>query len=246
MATSRIALVLVLALVAFPAGAGTGADAPVLVELFTSEGCSSCPPADALLARLAEDRAGEIRVVALSEHVDYWDDLGWRDPFSSPVFTQRQEAYARRFRLAGLYTPQLVIAGRSQALGSDGRAVRAAIAAAAREDSGRIEARVTAAGASELAVDVEATWNAGVAADVLIALVQDRATSRVARGENAGRTLEHVAVVRSLARVGTGVGAFAARANLPRPDKRDAARLVVFVQERDGGPVRAVTTVELP
>jgi hypothetical protein len=244
MAAARRALVVAVALAAFPAGAGAGEEVPVLIELFTSEGCSSCPPADALLARLSAERRGEQRVVALSEHVDYWDDLGWRDRFSSPVFTRRQESYARRFRLSAIYTPQLVVAGRSQSLGGDERAARSAIAAAAREASGRIAARVVARGPAELVVDVEASWEAGIAAEVWMALVQERATSRVARGENAGRTLEHVGVVRSLAVAGAGEGAFAGRARLPL--EPGATRLVAFVQERDGGPVRAVMAVELP
>ena len=239
---ARAFLAFALAIVAAPAAA----DVPVLVELFTSEGCSSCPPADAFLARLVNERASGIRVVALSEHVDYWDDLGWRDRFSSPVFTRRQEAYAHRLRLSAVYTPQLVVAGRIDALGSDERAARSAIAAAAREPSGRVDARIVAREAAELGVVVHATWGGGVAADVLLAVVQDRATSQVARGENAGRTLDHVAVVRWLSVVGSGAGAFSGRATVPRADAPGAGRLVVFVQEPDGGPVHAVTTVELP
>jgi hypothetical protein len=249
LAMARVVAAPVLVLLAAPAvsrspDTARSADAAVLVELFTSEGCSSCPPADALLSRLAADRAPGVRVVALSEHVDYWDQLGWRDPFSSWVFTRRQEAYARRLRLAAIYTPQLVVAGRFDVVGGDERAARAAIAAAAREASGRIEARIAPGGADELAVAVEATWPAGVDADVILAVVQDRATSRVTRGENAGRTLEHVAVVRSLAVVGSGAGAFSGRVTLRREELRGDAHAVAFVQERGGGPVQAVTTVE--
>lgn len=218
----------------------------VLVELFTSEGCSSCPPADALLGRLAQEPLGGVRVVALSEHVDYWDDLGWRDRFSSPVFTRRQEAYARRLGLSGLYTPQLVVAGRTNVLGSDAHGARAAIAAASRAQPGRIDARVRTDAQGGPFLEVEAAWKPGVKRDVLVALVQDRAMSRVQRGENAGRTLDHFSVVRSLAVLGSGVGAWSGRAPLPRGEIHEAAHVVVFVQDREGGPVEAAASVALP
>lgn len=218
----------------------------VVVELFTSEGCSSCPPADALLAELAGERATGIRVVALSEHVDYWDGPDWRDRFSSPLFTRRQEAYAHRLGLSSVYTPQLVVAGRTNALGSDRRAARAAIAAAAREPSGRVAARIVPGAAAELSVAVDATWPDGVPADVLVAVVQDRATTKVSGGENAGRTLEHVAVVRSLTVVGSGAGAFSGKVTVRPLDAATASQLVVFVQEREGGPMHGATRLELP
>lgn len=240
--TARTSLALILLSLAAPAHG----ESTVLVELFTSEGCSSCPPADALLARIAREGAGGAPVVTLSEHVDYWDELGWRDRFSSPAFTRRQEAYVRRLRLAGPYTPQLVVAGRADVLGSDARAARGAIAAAARGATGRIDARLVPDGRGGLTVLVEAAWSAGIAADVLVALVQDRAMTRVARGENAGRTLEHVSVARSLAVLGSGVGAFSGRGDVRRSEAPEATRLVLFAQERDGGPVHAVTSVALP
>lgn len=221
-------------------------EAVVVVELFTSEGCSSCPPADALLAKLAGERTTGIRVVPLSEHVDYWDGPDWRDRFSSPVFTRRQEAYAHRLGLSSVYTPQLVVAGRTNALGSDRRAARAAIAAAAREPSGRVAARIVPGTAAELSLAVDALWLDGVLADVLVAVVQDRATTRVTGGENAGRTLEHVAVLRSLTVVGSGAGAYSGRVTVGPTHAANGGHVVVFVQEREGGPVHGATTLELP
>lgn len=219
---------------------------PVVIELFTSEGCSSCPPADALLAELAGERTTGIRVIALSEHVDYWDGPEWRDRFSSPLFTRRQQAYAKRLGLSSVYTPQLVVAGRINALGSDRREVQAGIAAAARGPSGRVTARIVPGAASELSVAVDATWPDGVPADVLVAVVQDRATTKVSGGENAGRTLEHVAVARSLTVVGSGKGAFSGKVTAPPVNAATAGHLVVFVQERDGGPVHGAAMVALP
>jgi hypothetical protein len=239
----NLASAILVALAAHPGpGRATPPDGvPILVELFTSEGCSSCPPADAALARLLAHPPAGTRVVALGEHVDYWNDLGWPDRFSTPAFTRRQVTYARRFRLTGPYTPQLVVDGAAQVVGSDEPGARAAIAAA-RARGGSAELRVAGRPPGALDLELRATWG-GRPAEVLVALVQDRARTRVEAGENAGRTLEHVAVLRSLTRVGEGEGSFRGSARVPLPPGVD--RAVAFVQEAGGGPVRAVAAVEL-
>jgi len=226
-------------------GASPRANEPVLVELFTSEGCSSCPPADRVLARLLSAPPAGVELIALGEHVDYWDSLGWKDRYSSPDFTQRQEAYARRLGLSGPYTPQLVVDGRIELVGSDEGAARRAISTAARNGGGFATARVVREDASHLYLDVSAEWAGSGAADVLVAFVEGHARSDVSRGENAGRTLDHVAVALSLAPVGHGTGSFQGSVRVPRPGTTGADRLVVFAQEPNGGPIRAAGTVEL-
>src|SRR5437899_7534381 len=169
--------------------------AAVLVELFTSEGCSSCPPADAVLARLHRQQpVAGVELIVLSEHVDYWNSLGWKDPFSDARFSERQSDYGGR-----VYTPQAVVDGRTDVLGSDERAIVTAVTAAAREPHGGLRLTVAKKGV-RIAV-------AGLSdhsdADVMVAVVEDGLVSKVERGENGGRTLAHTGVVRALQRVGT-------------------------------------------
>src|SRR5919204_3245433 len=185
--------------------------AAVLVELFTSEGCSSCPPADAVLARLQREQpVPGTQILVLSEHVDYWDDLGWKDPFSDRLFSDRQSAYGGR-----VYTPQAVVDGKVDVLGSDREALVKAIAAAARVPHASLHLTRTAQGV-RIAVN---GLSAPSDADVMVAVVEDGLTSKVERGENAGRTLAHAAVVRALERVGkvpAGSAQWAAEVPVPR------------------------------
>ena len=245
-----MAFLIAVLLMASTAQASSGATVadriPVLVELFTSEGCSSCPPADAALARLLEEQpVPNARIIALGEHVDYWDDLGWRDPFSAPVFSERQEVYARRLGVSAPYTPQLIVGGRFQVLGNDLAGARAAVTAASSSPEGSIAIRVGSRSNAQVSLDVEAHWRPGVDADVVLAAVEDHATSTVTGGENAGRTLTHVAIVKSLNVVGTATGAFSGRATLERLQPLRASRVIAFVQEHGGGRVYAVESVAL-
>src|SRR5260370_22709848 len=131
-------------LVLLPAALFAQARIPVVVELFTSEGCSSCPPADSLLAQMEQRQpVAGVEIIPLSEHVDYWDSLGWKDRFSSPLLSARQEEYGRLFRVDSVYTPQVVVNGQAQALGSDGDAVQEAIRAVAQGPRANVEISYT-------------------------------------------------------------------------------------------------------
>jgi hypothetical protein len=174
--------------------------APMVVELFTSEGCSSCPPADALLGELAQRQY----VLPLSFHVDYWDYIGWKDRFADPLFTRRQHAYAEAQGSSMVYTPQMIIAGAIDVVGSDRKAVEKALKVAytrntmyrihvMREDDGRVVVQFPDA-------------QIGVPATVWLVTYQRSAESHVNAGENAGHDLMTYNVVRSLQKVGMWTG----------------------------------------
>jgi len=173
---------------------------PVLVELFTSEGCSSCPSADALLETLQRDQPVEgVEVIALGLHVDYFNYLGWKDTFSAAAFTERQQEYSRTFGPDSVYTPQMIVDGRDAVVGNDRPVVAKAIGAAAQRP--HLALHVTARGTADAAtitVDLPAAPSGGERIQVLAAITQDDLTTAVQRGENKGRTLHHVAVVRKI------------------------------------------------
>ena len=205
----------------------------VLVELFTSEGCSSCPPADALLKRLDGMRTetGQL-IVGISEHVTYWNQLGWVDPFSQELFTQRQRDYSEAFRQDDVYTPQMVVNGEAQMVGSDGRAVQAALRTAGRAAEGNLRIGTVAADGKALNVSF-ATSGVASDAEIYAVIAEVATTSKVLRGENGGRTLEHVSVARTLVRVGkAGGGAQSAQVKLPAglAQASGRRRLILFVQ----------------
>jgi hypothetical protein len=208
---TRLAVILCRALlVAAVAAGGATAAGPegggpaVVLELFTSQGCSSCPPADRLLSRLGRDERLRGRVVTLAFHVDYFNSLGWADRFSSPDWTARQDAYARALGRDGVYTPQLVVNGRVELNGSDeAGVVREVNAAWAAAPPGRVTLEVAKDGERRLAVDVAAETPEAVDADkldVVVFVYENGVTTPVKRGENSGRTLEEDFVVRRLTR----------------------------------------------
>ena len=232
---------LVVLLLVAPLPARAAGRVPVLIELFTSEGCSSCPAADAILARLVRDQpVPGVEILALSEHVDYWDSLGWQDPFSSPVFTERQQVYGWRLGRGNVYTPQAVIDGRTDVVGSDEAGTRSAAAAAAAQPHGTITARRRGN-----LLHLEATLPPHSGAEVLLAAVEDPPPGRVSRGENAGRTLAHVRVVRKLSRIGR-VEQAAWSGDVDLEARVASLRLVAFVQERTSGRILASASWPAP
>ncbi|WP_263350648.1 DUF1223 domain-containing protein [Acidicapsa acidisoli] len=224
--------------------AASGTRQPVLVELFTSEGCSSCPPADALLAKLdATQSVPGAEVIVLSEHVTYWDHQGWRDPFSLESITQRQQEYAGRFGLDDVYTPQAVVDGAAQIVGSHERELDTAIARAAAAP--KIPLSIADAqwdsGSVRFSVD---GGDADSGKTLIAALALDSAQSSVLRGENSGRNLRHVAVVRVMQEMARGAvdgRTFTMKASAAsQPGTTGAMRLVVFQIDRKNGHVLAL------
>jgi hypothetical protein len=185
---------------------GQAPAAPVVVELFTAEGCSSCPPADEVLSRLIREQpVAGAQVIALGLHVDYWDELGWKDPASLHLATKRQDMYSRALQ-SELYTPQIVVNGRVQLLGSDAAAAQRAIADAVQHPRAELTLAMDGQGPSRTMRAHIANLPPEAAKEKLeafVAVTEDGLTSEVTRGENHGRTLHHDAVVRTLVSAGT-------------------------------------------
>ena len=215
----------------------------ILVELFTSEACSSCPPADELLRRLdSHQMPNREQIVVLGEHVDYWDGTGWRDRFSSRDYTDRQQEYARRFSLSGPYTPQIVVDGRREFVGNDARLLQSALSEAALKQKAEVVVSTEEISATELAVKIKISSLPQNAkrADLYVALADNIDETRVDGGENSGRVLRHVAAVRSLQRIAKlgeqGIEK-EIRLRIPKPGTTENLRVIAFVQEPDNRAV---------
>lgn len=236
-----------------PAGDVT-ARTPVLVELFTSEGCSDCPPADRLLEKLDRTQpVGNADLIVLSEHVDYWDDIGWKDPYSSHQYSERQDAYAKQLHLDTVYTPQMVVDGSTEFVGSNERRAIGAIQNAAKQE--KIPVGLSSVHLEEnhnvvahVEVGALGAGSGSKSARVLIALADDSDQSSVRAGENAGRLLRHVAVLRSLTQVGTvdmsGPFAKDVRVSATNANPRNL-RVVAIVQEMAAGKILGLGSTQL-
>jgi hypothetical protein len=229
---------------------------PVFLELFTSEGCSSCPSADALLQKLLRQQPVEgAEIIALEEHVDYWNSLGWSDPFSSSSWTERQQDYAAKFG-NDAYTPELVIDGRVNFVGSNGREAENEIAQAARSPKAKVEITSGAASAvnsQSFSISVgKLTPDQASDAEVWLAVAEDGLHSTVNAGENSGRLLNHVATLRSLRQIGVAdrnasAQSFAGTYEVKfKPGwKTQNIRVVTFVQEKRSRQILGVASIAL-
>lgn len=210
------------------------AQTPVVVELFTSEGCSSCPPADAMLVQLSHMKAPNgAEIIVLGEHVDYWNHDGWEDRFSSAEFTRQQQDYVHRFKLASAYTPQVVVDGTVQFVGNDKEKLTQAILQQSQKTK-PATVSVRFEGADRLHVIAKIpNANSGSAT---IAITEDGLTSAVGGGENRGRTLQHAGVVRDIYSLGAmrdGEMDRTVRLEIKKGWNRDKLRVVVFVTNHD-------------
>lgn len=242
-----LALILLLGAFVFkPASAPPAKRNAVVIELFTSEGCSSCPPADALLGRLERGSTSNgAEIVPLGFHVDYWNYLGWTDRFSSHSYTERQEKYAAKFQ-QGPYTPQLVIDGQNEVVGNDSSGAQNAIAQAAARQQ---QSDVQLSWETPEKLRVVATAAEGdSSALVLLAVTEDDLATNVAAGENGGRVLHHSAVVRDFRVLGQlNHGRLQTEVPLkPAQDwKQKDLRIVVFVQAAPVGPIEGAASISV-
>lgn len=219
----------------------------VLIELFTSEGCSSCPPADKVLARLQNEQPVEnVEIVPLALHVDYWNYLGWRDEFSSNAFSQRQSGYAEKFNLDSIYTPQMIVDGRKQFTGSQFDTAINSIKEAAQTKKSEVKLLSESGG---LKIDIS-DLPAHDDSYVWLAVTEDDLQTDVRRGENSGKKLSHTGVVRDMKLLGNltaGEANFTKTENLSlQPNwKKEKTNIVVFVQGQNSKTVFAVGKIKL-
>ncbi len=211
---------------------------PVVVELFTSEGCSSCPPADAILMKLSEQHGANL--ILLGEHVDYWNYIGWTDRFSSAQFSRRQNDYAGALH-SNVYTPQMVIDGKTQFVGNDLAEVQHKIDAATK-DAMPAKATLRWDAGDRLNVKVQSP----AASKIVLAVTEDGLKTSVAAGENGGRTLHHAAVVRYLRELGTANGMYDTTVEVAPQRDWNPSNLKVAVLVQDAATMKVLGAASLP
>jgi hypothetical protein len=211
-----------------------------VVELFTSEGCSSCPPADAVVAKIQKESANE-PVYILAFHVDYWNRLGWKDVFSSADYSRRQNQYASWLKTGEIYTPQIVVNGKTAFVGSEEGTLRNAIKASLQKDaSAEITLSDIKADGNKVSLNYQTKGNTGNS-DLLIAVVQKTAQTKVERGENAGHILSHVQIVRSLQSLTLKSSSGAESIVLPKGVDAKGSELIALLQNTSTGAIVGAT-----
>jgi len=215
-----------------------------VIELFTSEGCSSCPPADAVIAKVEKESIDK-PIYILAFHVDYWNRLGWKDVFSSAAYSERQNQYAHWLNLSSVYTPQVVVNGRTEFVGSEEGTLRNAIktnlakSSATQIDLSNIKINQNKA---EVQYQISGKNNNSV---LLLAIVQKSATTHVQRGENEGRTLSHVQIVRGIENVSLKSANGSASIELPKGFDAHRSEIIAFVQSTLNGEITGATKAAL-
>jgi hypothetical protein len=224
---------------------------PVVVELFTSEGCSSCPPADALLQKFDKQPYPAAELIVLSEHVDYWNHIGWTDPYSSHAYSERQSAYGDRLHLESVYTPQMIVDGATEFVGNSSREAEKAFDRATATAKVPVHISDVKLDGNLLKAHIEsgALPAQSHKADVMVVVALNHAESQVAAGENSGRRLTHVAVVRALVKEGSIASgqSFSKDVAIKLEKAVDPAqlRVIAFVQEPGPGRILGATQEKL-
>ena len=214
-----------------------------VIELFTSEGCSSCPPADQLIARVQKEDSGK-QVYILAYHVDYWDRQGWKDTFSEAAYSERQSSYARRLKLSTIYTPQIIINGKTGFVGSDQSTLNREIAASLKETpKGTLTLNATVIN-DQISVEYQTDFPVDQSY-LILTLIQKFGQSKVRAGENSGRTLDHVQIVRKLAIQTFLLGKGKVNLTLPKDYNSSKWELIGLVQNKKNGLILAAARSEL-
>jgi hypothetical protein len=220
---------------------------PVLIELFTSEGCVTCPPSDRVLAELEKTQPNpDAEIITLAMHVDYWNTVAWKDRFSSALYSQRQEIYGRKFKLPTVYTPQMIVDGTKQFIGNNLNEANKMISESARSPKAKIEIILEQDNLKLQISDVPKHTDA----TVFLAFAENNLSTKVGGGENRGRTLEHHSVVRELkplGRIPATDSNFQIETKLQfHPDwKRENLKVIVFIQENLNRKILGVDRINL-
>lgn len=219
---------------------------PVLLELFTSEGCSTCPPAERVLASLQNEQPNpNAEIITLALHVDYWNRAGWTDEFSSPLYSQRQEIYADRFKIGQVFTPQMVVDGTKQFVGSNLDEANKAINESAKTQKATVGLSFSEDKLKIKISDLPKHENAAV----FVAIAEDDLSRDVKGGENSGRTLQHASVVRSLKPVGRVLAAennfeIEIAPEIEASWKQENLKFVIFLQENQSRRILGVNVIK--